>query len=424
MGKSKLCQTLADLKAEYLGQQSKEKVTYKLWGKPQSNTLALYLLEYDSVHQKNKYFRLDKLVLNIETSPDVKMLNKKVWERAVKIKTDANAEILDIKAGKTRRGETKNLGAYILDIADEKLAKTHNKGSIYLKLNAIVKHLEAYSGTETTLADVDVDFVKGFLDYLNNKAICRSWESLRETKNKRRHDPVAKPLAPSTKRNMFLHLSTCLNRAVKEKLISTNPCKEIERSDIPRSAAWETRIRYLEKAELMKLMDTPCKNPDVKNAFLFSCFTGLRYSDVSRITWKNFHTNSDGRLILTFTMKKVKRQLTIPVPSFVMQYLPPKDSVPEGQPIFALHSNFYSNILLKSWAKDAGIEQQNLTFHMARHTAATFSMSEAGVPLEVVSKLLGHAKIATTEIYAKILDQRKFEASNKIDDTLNNLFNK
>ena len=418
MAKTKLCNTLADLKAEYLGEQGKEKVRFRLWGKPQTNTLALYLLEYDPKKRKNNYYRLDKLNLNIETSMEVRTLNRKVWEAAVKARNDANAEVLDTMSGKMKKSHRILLSEYLDDIVREKKAKS---ASIRC-LQSIVKHLECYGGKDVTLADVDFDFVDGWLDYLNNEARTWSWKTGHVVKNKRYHDLVLKPLSPGTKRVMWQIFSSCMDRAVREKLISANPCKTIDSSYKPRDFSMESKIKYLEKDDLAKLMEAPCRNPDVKNAFLFSCFTGLRWSDVGRITWKNFWTNSEGQMMLSFVMKKVKRSLTIPVPDFVLQYIPAKGSIPDDQPLFNLHSNTYTNKNLKSWAKTAGISQQNLTFHMARHTSATFSMSVAGVPMEVVSKLLGHTKISTTEIYAKVLDQRKAEAGIKINETLNNLF--
>ena len=424
MGKQKLCKTLADLKAEYLYEQ--EKGNIKLWGKPQSNTLALYLLEYDEDHKKNVYLRVTdeqnrRLSLYVETSIDVRMLNKKIWEIAKKIRNRANDGIFDPQSSKKRKGRLTNLVDYINRISEDELAKTGNRASNYSALQAVKNHVMVYAGDKVTLGDVDLHFVKGFLNYMNNEAVSRSWKADYEPKFKRKTPFVLKPLSPRTKWKMWMYFSACLDRAVKEKLIDANPCREIDRSDIPRTPQWESGIKYLEKDELAKLIETPCNNQDVKNAFLFCCFTGLRFSDVERITWSNFQVNADGVTTLSFTMKKVKRPLTIPVPEFVRQFLPERKEGHEG-PIFTLHDNTYANRKLKEWAKDAGIRLKNLTFHVARHTAATFSMNVAGVPLEVVSKLLGHTRVSTTEIYAKVIDQRKVEASMKIDETLNNLF--
>jgi integrase len=96
-----------------------------------------------------------------------------------------------------------------------------------------------------------------------------------------------------------------------------------------------------------------------------------------------------------------------------MQVLP--DVADDETPVFSLPKNETANTSLRKWLKDAGITDRPITFHSARHSAATLLLSN-NVPLAVVSKQLGHLKSSTTEIYAKIVDEAQKVASSKMDD--------
>lgn len=96
------------------------------------------------------------------------------------------------------------------------------------------------------------------------------------------------------------------------------------------------------------------------------------------------------------------------------RFLPERNNAPEDACVFKLPNNAYCNKILKEWGKAAGIDKR-LTFHVSRHTSATMLLN-LDVPLEVVSKQLGHKKTATTEIYAKILNKTLSAAVSKQDD--------
>ena len=112
-------------------------------------------------------------------------------------------------------------------------------------------------------------------------------------------------------------------------------------------------------------------------------------------------------------MVKTKEPLKIYVPASALKLIP--NTANENKPLFYLGRNETANKCLKKWLTDAGITDRPITFHSARHSAATLLLN-AGLPLEVVAKQLGHEKISTTQIYAKILDKSQQAASNVIDE--------
>ena len=162
---------------------------------------------------------------------------------------------------------------------------------------------------------------------------------------------------------------------------------------------------------MKKLVETPCKNPDIKRAFLFACNTGLRFSDVKALTWGDL---KDGRI--HFRQKKTlgfeymplnERALSIIAQCRKENELP----LPE-KPIFNIPDKSHISFKLKPWFKAAGVSK-NITFHCSRHTFAT-SLLTAGTDLYTTSKLLGHRNISTTAIYAKIVDEKKLKAVNSL----------
>ena len=110
-------------------------------------------------------------------------------------------------------------------------------------------------------------------------------------------------------------------------------------------------------------------------------------------------------------MKKGGKEIVVQVSDEAMKFAPRPDDEQPTDRIFKLSKNEIVNPILSEWVKSAGITK-NITFHCARHTAATLNLS-LGTPIAVVSKLLGHSKIATTQIYAQIVDEAQRQAVDK-----------
>lgn len=132
---------------------------------------------------------------------------------------------------------------------------------------------------------------------------------------------------------------------------------------------------------------------EVCRSFLFSCTTGIRYGDMKRFTIENVEDDQ-----IQITMHKTGLPVSIPVSKKAAVYLYEKGW-------FRVYCNKVTNRVLKQLAIKANIDKR-MTFHVARHTFATICIT-IGMPIEVVSKLLGHTDIKTTQIYAKVVDTLK-----------------
>ena len=156
----------------------------------------------------------------------------------------------------------------------------------------------------------------------------------------------------------------------------------------------------------------------IRDIFIFSCYTGLAYVDIKNLTTNNIAIGIDGKKWIYTHRQKTKTPSRIPL-------LPPALSVIEkysGHPVtlankrlLPVPSNQKVNAYLKEIADVCGINK-DLTFHCARHTFATTVTLTNGVPIESVSKMLGHTKIQTTQLYAKILDEKVSHDMEKLYD--------
>lgn len=177
---------------------------------------------------------------------------------------------------------------------------------------------------------------------------------------------------------------------------------------------------YLTKSELEKIIDFKPDNKrleKVRDIFLFCCFTGFDYSTTAALTDKNIVTDDDGSLwiethrIKTGTPSKVKL-LDIPQ-SIIKKYALKRD----GNFLLPVMSNAKYNLYLKEIASICGIDKR-VTTHLARHTFATTVTYANGVSIESISKMLGHTKISTTQIYARIVDKTVSNEMDKLSEKL------
>lgn len=171
---------------------------------------------------------------------------------------------------------------------------------------------------------------------------------------------------------------------------------------------------YLTIEELQLLVSTPTKLK-VRNPFLFSCFTGLRYSDVIRLRWKDVE-QFNGRTRLVFRQQKTRAQEYMDLNTQAALLM--GDRGAGDRMVFGgwSKSSSLANMQLKEWVQSAGIKK-HISFHCARHTFATMLLT-LGVDIYVVSKLLGHSSVKTTQVYAKIVDKKKQQAVDSIPQLL------
>ena len=204
-----------------------------------------------------------------------------------------------------------------------------------------------------------------------------------------------------------------MNEAYKKALISVNPCALVDISEKPQAQPSERD--YLTADELKILAAAPAPNEQVKAAFLFSCFCGLRLSDIEGLTWGAIRQNGNAWQVET-RMQKTRQILYLPLSDAARSFLPDRGNKGPEDLVFTLPKRVTTQWGVTQWVKRAGIAK-NISFHCARHTFATMALTQ-GADLYSISKLLGHTNVATTQIYATIIDQRKQDAANLLNGIL------
>ncbi|MEP3383072.1 MAG: site-specific integrase [Flavobacteriaceae bacterium] len=176
---------------------------------------------------------------------------------------------------------------------------------------------------------------------------------------------------------------------------------------------------YLNERELKLLEETHFRSERlqrVKDCFIFSCYTGLSYIDVKELTEKNIVKGIDNNYWIYTKREKTDESVKVPLLpkawSIIEKYRTSQEMIIKDK-LLPLSSNQKVNTYLKEIMESCGIHK-NISFHVARHTFATTVMLSNGVPIETVSKLLGHTKLSTTQIYARVVES-------KISEDINNL---
>lgn len=275
-----------------------------------------------------------------------------------------------------RRGNTESLG---------------NWGNWYSAL----KHLEEYCKPNTTFNDITPRWVEGFRDYLDRTSIRRDKRIGIVTKSAKRK------LSQNSKLSYFNKLKACLSQAVRDGIIHRNPADGVE-SFKPD----ETERVYLTLDEVKAMAKAECAYPDLKRAFLFSCLTGLRKSDIEKMLWSEVQSQGEYTRII-FKQKKTGGQEYLDISPQAVVYMGERGEL-EERVFSGFKYSAYINAELRMWAVRAGITKR-ITFHSGRHTFAVL-MLDLGADIYTVQKLLGHKELHTTQIYAKVLDKKKQEA--------------
>jgi integrase len=278
-----------------------------------------------------------------------------------------------------------NFVAYFKTLTDKRKASNHdNWVSAY-------NYLEIFTKGNLKFADLNEKFCNEFKEFL-----------LTTKSNKSSKTSLAQNSAVS----YFNKLKATLKQAYKDGYLTTDLNAKIE----PIKQA-ETRRNFLTIEELNSLVKTECNNPLLKRAALFSVLTGLRHSDIKNLVWGEIHHSVENGYSIQFTQQKTQGVEVLPISEQAYNLLgerkEPTDKVFEG-----LTYSAYENKHLYQWIGAAGITK-DITFHCFRHTFATLQLSK-GTDIYTVSKLLGHRELKTTQIYAKIIDQTKREAVDKI----------
>ena len=209
-------------------------------------------------------------------------------------------------------------------------------------------------------------------------------------------------------------LSRLMFRAVSKRIIRYNP---FENAKYEKE---EKKIRFLQKSDVMKLMAMKMNDRQAELArlmLIFSCFTGLAISDMENLEYKHIQTTADGQMYIRKERQKTKVEFIVPLHPIAEsiishcqkeqerseEYLPVKE---KGDSL-VFHRDCSRSVMdakLSIVGKACGICQR-LSYHMARHTFGTMCLS-AGIPIESIAKMMGHASISSTQIYAQVTDNK------------------
>ena len=229
-------------------------------------------------------------------------------------------------------------------------------------------------------------------------------------------------LKASTVNSNLCWLSRLMFRAVSKRIIRCNP---FENTKYEKE---EKKIRFLQKSEVMKLMSMRMNDKETELArlmFVFSCFTGLAISDMENLEYKHIQTAADGQMYIRKERQKTKVEFIVPLHPIAEAIIShcqkeqerseEQQTVKEKDDHLVFHRNCSHSVMdtkLSIVGKACGIRQR-LSFHMARHTFGTMSLS-AGIPIESIAKMMGHASISSTQVYAQVTDSKISEDMDRL----------
>lgn len=340
----------------------------------ESGLTALFLSYYYKGKRKEESLRL---YLVPELTAADKKKNKETKAIAEKVRARRQTEMTNKIFKLGQAGDDKTLFS-LFDELTGKRENEHTKG-VWERAR---KKLAIYTrNNDIYLSDVDESFISGFIKFLK----------------KSNHS--------NTAILYYQKLKAVLNYAFKHRMISENPCNYVDGV-----SSIQPQREFLTLEELKKLIATDNYNKAIRQCFLFSCLTGLRLSDVQNLRWRDVSQHGEFTRI-TFRQQKTQELLYQDINDQAANLLgEKKDGDAHVFPTMPKGNNI--NRELEIWCKKAGIDK-HITFHCARHTFATMMLS-VGNDLYTVSKLLGHADVKTTQIYAKVLDKSKQDAVKKI----------
>ena len=238
-------------------------------------------------------------------------------------------------------------------------------------------------------------------------------------------------LATATMNRYLCWLSRLMYRAVSQRLIRCNPFENVKYEKT------EQKIRFLQKTDVAKLMALKVNDKEAEQArlmFIFACFTGLAIADMECLQYGHIQTAADGQKYIRKKRQKTKVEFIVPLhpiaEAIIKHYKAEQEKNGGGQSVkekgetetrtdnLVFPHDCSRSVMaakLSIVGKACGIRER-LSYHMARHTFGTMSLS-AGIPIESIAKMMGHASISSTQIYAQVTD-------NKISEDMDRLIRK
>jgi integrase len=351
---------------------------------------SIYLDKYVKGRRSYEFLRL---YLVPEIDEESRRLNENALKTANIIKARRIIEQMNDQAGVSNdeKKQTTLLKDYIVQYRKD-CQKIHRGNSYVTNCNSMQNHLWGYLGDRASklrMKDISVELCRGFVDYLRQATTS-----------------TGRCLSPVSVHHYFSAFRSLLATAAADEVIPSNPIEKMRRNEIPGRPV--VFCEYLDAGEVAMMAITACRNEMVKRAFLFSCFTGLRISDIRALQWENISKSGD-TWRLSMVMKKTQESIVCKLSDEAVACLPAKT---DNGRVFQMPTTSSVERTIAKWALTAGI-RKHVTFHTARHSYATMALT-AGADLYTISKLLGHRNISTTTIYATVIDAKRDAATDSV----------
>lgn len=276
---------------------------------------------------------------------------------------------------------------FFSDLTEKRKTSEHDNWT------STLQHLKEYVGETIPISSIDTNFCEDFKDYLLTAP--------------NRKDPD-KTIAQNTALSYFNRFRAALTVLYDQRLLKEDLKEKVDNIDEQET---QREFLYLEELQTLAAADYPESMVLLRKAALFSALTGLRHSDIKKLTWEEIRHEDQEGYAIHFRQKKTSGLQVLPISDEAYCLLGTrggdKDRIFEG-----LVYSYYNNQRLAKWVENAGIKKR-ITFHCFRHTFATIQL-RLKTDIYTVSKMLGHKFLSTTQVYAKVVDETKREAATKI----------
>lgn len=331
---------------------------------------------------------LDTYLFSNPVNPLEKKHNKQGLEFAENILSIRKAEFVQGKFD--LKNTTKSKRTFLNYFAEKTEEKQQQDSSNnYGNWFSTHQHLKKVISKNLTFDEIDENLVKKVRNYFDN--VARTKSDL--------------PLSQNSKYSYFNKFKAALRNAFDEGYLTINYASKIKSFEQA-----ESQREYLTFEELQSLAKAECKYPVLKKAFLFSCLSGLRWSDINTLLWSEVRDEGEFTKI-NFRQEKTDGVEYLYVSQQARELLGERQD-PQDRVFRGLKYGMTYNTEIVRWCNRAGVPK-HITFHSARHTNAVLLL-ENGADIYTVSKRLGHREIRTTAIYAKIVDKKMKEAAEMI----------
>lgn len=277
-----------------------------------------------------------------------------------------------------------------LNFFKEEVDKREQTGRNYQSWRSTYLHLHRFTEGKLLVKQVTVPFCKSFREHMLHTHCLNS----------------SRPLQQNSAAGYFDVFKEAVSKAYEEKLLKDDPGLRVK--SIPQK---ETEREFLTFEEVQAIARAECPDPVLKKAALFSAFTGLRFGDIRDLKWSEVRHSKEHGYFLRFNVNKPNRPETLFISDQARQVMGEEQEA-EKKVFKGLKYGPHITKQLNAWMGNAGIER-HITFHAFRHTFATLQIT-FGTDIYTLKDLLAQKNVQTTQIYARVLDEKKKAAVNRI----------